>query len=113
MVPNPDLVQVLQQFFEPESHLHNFLMKEVNEFEDYALFLRFLENFLCLDFNDSSSTNLLKEIKSKETFSDLIKTCALPCQSCNEIWKKLAQAGISQTMIPNFDVSRDASDFPF
>ena len=45
MVPNPDLVQVLQQFFEPESHLHNFLMKEVNEFEDYALFLRFLENF--------------------------------------------------------------------
>ena len=84
----PDLDQVFKHFFGPESSIHNFLKKEVNEFEDHVTFLRFIRTFLLLDFNDISSTILLKGMQSNETFSDLIKTYALLCKSHEEIWKK-------------------------
>ena len=84
----------------------------MNDFEDHAIFLRFLGTFLFLAFNASLSTSLLKEMKLNETFSNLIKTCAFLHQSCSEIWKKLAKTKISEIMTPNFDVSIDARTFP-
>ena len=51
----PDLVQVLQHFFGPESSTHNLFKKEVNEFEDHVTFLRFLSTFLQMNPHEALS----------------------------------------------------------
>ena len=85
MESKQDLVQVLHYFFRPESLLYNLFVKEVNEFEDHAMFLRCHKTFLFLDFNDSSSNILLKGIESNNNFSYLIKIHGLPYKSYEEI----------------------------
>ena len=82
-------------------------------FQDHAIFLRFIGTFLFLAFNDSSSSSLLKGMPSHEISSDITKTYSLPCHTYVASWREIAKSGVSQIMILNFDVSRDAGAYPF
>ena len=69
----PELTQVLQHYFRSDYSIYIFLKREINYFQDHALYLRFVGTFSFLSFNDSSSSGLLKRMPSNEKFSSVVK----------------------------------------
>ena len=91
----PTLHEIMDYYFGVESDLCNLLKREIYEFNDHKMFVRFLATFLFLAWNDSSSASLLCDMDENETFSPLIIKNALSNTECNSLWKIIAKSGLS------------------